>query len=209
MAIHDISLSINNQMVVWPGDPSVEITTVHHLDRGDNATVSGLRMGAHTGTHVDAPAHFIKAGVGVDALDLETLVGPCLVVAVQGRAITSGVLEAAGIPEGTRRVLFATGNGDLWRSGASAFSETFVAVTLDGARWLVDHGVRLVGVDYLSVAPWGQSGPVHRCLLGAGVVVVEGLNLSAILPGPYHLVCLPLKIAGADGAPARAILIDG
>lgn len=207
MTIYDITLPISNAMVVWPGDPPVDITAVRHLDRGDTATVSALQMGAHTGTHVDAPAHFVKAGAGVDALDLETLIGPAVVVAAATEAITAKWLEQSGIGTGARRVLFATANSDLWQTKNSDFVKNFVAITLDGAQWLVDHGVGLVGVDYLSVAPYGQSGPVHRCLLAAGVVVVEGLNLAGIVPGHYQLVCLPLKIAGADGAPARVVLV--
>jgi arylformamidase len=208
MTIHDISLPLSNATVVWPGDPSADITSVSHLDWGDHATVSGLRLGTHTGTHVDAPAHFIKGGIGVDRLDLATLIGPAAVVGVTAEAITADVLATTGIQPATRRVLFATSNSRQWVRGACHFVENYVALTVDGAQWLVDHGVRLVGVDYLSVAPYGQSVSVHRCLLGAGVVVVEGLNLSGIRPGGYQLVCLPLKIVGADGAPARAVLID-
>jgi len=209
MKIYDISLRITPTMAVWPGDPPVVITAVSHLDRGDRSTVSRLAMGAHTGTHVDAPAHFVKGGKGVDTLDLETLVGPALVVAVDGKAVSAELLDKAAIPAGTRRVLFVTANSGRWKTGSDVFSKDFVALTLDGAHWVVDHGIGLVGVDYLSVAPYGQSGPVHQCLLRAGVVIVEGLNLAGIVAGPYTLVCLPLNITGADGAPARAILIDG
>jgi arylformamidase len=207
--IYDISLPISESLVVWPGDPPVRITQPSHLDRGDNATLSRLQMGAHTGTHVDAPAHFIAGGSGVDRLDLDTLVGPALVVeALEPDVLTVAVLESLSIPLGTERVLFHTRNSKLWAQEQPDFDTTFVAITEAGAQWLIDRGVRLVGIDYLSVAPYSTTAPTHRAFLRAGVVLLEGLNLSDIVPGTYQLVCLPLKIVGADGAPARAILIE-
>jgi arylformamidase len=209
MSIHDISLPISESLPVWPGDPPTRITQPFHLDKGDPATVTRLDMGAHTGTHVDAPAHYIAGGPGVEGLDLQVLVGPALVVhALEADALSAEVLERLPIPPGTERVLFRTRNSDRWASGEREFAEDFVALTGDGARWLVERGVRLVGVDYLSVAPFDAGVATHRTLLRAGVVPVEGLNLSGIAPGIYRLVCLPLKIVGGDGAPARAILID-
>jgi arylformamidase len=209
MQIHDISLPISESLVVWRGDPPVRITQPLHLDRGDEATVSHLDLGAHTGTHVDAPAHFIPGGSGIDALDLNVLVGPALVVhALQTDALSEEVLATLPIPPGTERVLFRTRNSELWARGEHEFQEDFVAITDDGARWLIERGVRLVGVDYLSVAPFDDVTPTHRALLRASIVPLEGLNLSGIEPGVYQLMCLPLKIVGADGAPARAILIE-
>ncbi len=209
MPIHDISLPISESLIVWPGDPAVNITQPFHLARGDEATVSQLNMGAHTGTHVDAPAHFILGGPGVDALDLNVLVGPALVVeAMEADMLSADVLQALSIPPGTTRVLFRTRNSNRWADGEREFFQDFVAITEDGARWLVAEAIRLVGVDYLSVAPFKETAPTHQTLLSAGVVLVEGLNLSDVAPGVYQLVCLPLKIVGIDGAPARAILID-
>jgi arylformamidase len=210
MPIYDVSLPISESLVVWPSDPPIRITQPYHLDRGDSATVTRLDMGAHTGTHVDAPAHFIPGGSGVDGIDLHVLVGPALVVhAPEADALSADVLAALQIPPGTERVLFRTRNSERWaRNFAREFAEDFVAIPDDGARWLVAHGARLVGIDYLSVGPFGATAPTHRTLLRAGVVPVEGLNLSGIAPGVYQLVCLPLRIVGADGAPARAILID-
>jgi arylformamidase len=209
MSIYDISLSISESLVVWPGDPPVGITHISHLDRGDHATVSRLEMGAHTGTHVDAPAHFVRGGAGVGALDLGVLVGLALVAEVRDvDVLTADVLAELAIPLGTERVLFRTRNSNLWIQDRREFVEDFVAISEDGARWLIGRGIRLVGVDYLSVAPFGASVPTHEMLLRAGIVVVEGLNLSGIQPGMYQFVCLPLKIEGADGAPARAILMD-
>jgi arylformamidase len=158
---------------------------------------------------VDAPAHFIQGGAGVDTLDLNALVGLALVAeARDANALTADVLAELAIPLGTERVLFRTRNSSLWARGAQEFDEDFVAITEDGARWLVERGIRLVGIDYLSVAPFNASIPTHQMLLQAGIVLLEGVNLSGIKPGMYHLVCLPLKIEGADGAPARAILMD-
>jgi arylformamidase len=209
MAIYDISLPISESLVVWPSDPPVCITHRSHLDKGDHATVSRLDMGVHTGTHVDAPAHFLQGGAGVDTLDLGALVGLALVAEAKvSDALTADVLAEMAIPLGTERVLFRTRNSNLWAQGAREFNEDFVAITQDGARWLVERGIRLVGVDYLSVSPYGESKPIHEMLLQAGIVLVEGLNLSGIRPGMYQFICLPLKIEGCDGAPARAILMD-
>ncbi|MBC8449189.1 MAG: cyclase family protein, partial [Chloroflexi bacterium] len=207
---HDISLPISETLIVWPGDPPVRITQPAHLDRGDPYTVSRLDISAHTGTHVDAPVHFIPNGSAVDALDLNVLLGPARVVQVlEVDALSAQVLEGLAIPPGTERLLFRTRNSDRWARREREFAPDFVAITEDGARWLVARGVRLVGVDYLSVAPFDDPLPAHHVLLTAGVVALEGLNLSGVAPGEYQLVCLPLKIAGGDGAPARAILIEG
>jgi arylformamidase len=209
MPIYDISLSISESLVVWPGDPPVRITQPAHLDRGDVATLSRLDMGAHTGTHVDAPAHFVAGGLTVDSMDLEVLVGPAWVIdAREADLLSAEVLARLGIPPGIERVLFRTRNSDRWMRGEAQFFEDYVGVTEDGARWLLDRGVRLVGMDYLSVAPYRDTVPVHQILLREGVILVEGLNLSGIAPGRYRFVCLPLKVAGGEGAPARAILMD-
>jgi arylformamidase len=209
VTIYDISVPISESLVVWPGDPPVRITQPNHLDRGDVATVTRLEMSAHFGTHVDAPVHFVRGGAGVEALDLGALVGLALVAEARDvDALTADVLAELAIPLGAERVLFRTRNSDLWARGERAFCEDFVAITEDGARWLIERGIRLVGVDYLSVGPFDSPVPTHRMLLEAGIVVVEGLNLSSVRPGMYQLVCLPLKIVGGDGAPARTILMD-
>ena len=209
MIIHDISLPVSEALIVWPGDPAIHITQPHHLDKGDKATVSRLDIGAHTGTHVDAPCHFIRGGAGIDSLDLNILVGPALVIEVAASGnISADLLKGLTIPPHTERVLFQTSNSELWSRGESVFSKDFVGITADGAEWLVEFGARLVGIDYLSVAPFGQSLPTHRTLLQAGAIIVEGLNLSRIRPGMYTLACLPLRLVGIDGSPARAILIE-
>lgn len=208
MPIYDISLPISESLVVWPGDPAIRITQPSHLDRGDTATVSRLEMGAHTGTHVDAPAHFVRGGAGVDSLDLDLLVGPALVIhALDQDVLSVEVLEELAIPPGIERLLFRTRNSERWSQGKGEFWTDYVGVTGEAARWLIERGVRLVGIDYLSVAPFDELVPPHRTLLGAGLIILEGLDLSGVAPGMYNLVCLPLKLVGGDGAPARAILI--
>jgi arylformamidase len=208
-AIYDMPLPVSASLVLWPQDPPVRMTYISHLDRGDDATVSELSLSAHTGTHIDAPLHYVQGGPGVDEIALDVLVGQALVVhALKVDALSVSVLESLEIPPGTERLLFRTRNSELWRRGEHAFDESYVALTEASAHWLVARCIRLVGVDYMSVAPYPDQGPVHRILLGGGVIPVEGLDLSGVPPGRYLLVCLPLKIVAGDGAPARAVLID-
>ncbi|WP_420421735.1 cyclase family protein [Simkania sp.] len=195
-------------MPVWPGDPQPQFIQKMHLEKGDIATVTYINMGAHTGTHVDAPCHFIKGGEGVETLELETLAGPALVIeALNLPLITKEVLEEHAIPEGTERLLIKTDNSESWAKGMSEFDESYVAISEDGAKFLVEKGVKLVGVDGFSIAPFDAVVPTHEIILGARVVVIEGLNLAEISAGTYTLCCLPIKIAGSDGAPARTILM--
>lgn len=209
MRIYDVSLPISEELVVWAGDPPVRLPRLMDMARGDELTLSGLEISAHTGTHVDAPAHFLAGGAGVETLSLDSLVGPALVVAApEVAALSAEVLAGLSIPAGAERLLFRTRNSELWARNERRFVEDFVALTADGAQWLVERGVRLVGVDYLSVAPFADPAPVHRILLQAGVIALEGLDLSQVVPGWYQLICLPLKIVGGDGAPARVILMD-
>lgn len=203
----DISLPIGPDLPVWPGDPPVVVEPVARVEDGDVAAVSRLALGTHTGTHVDPPAHFLAGGVTVDDLPLDVLVGPALVAEAPGGApIDAARLEDLDLPAGTTRLLFKTRPGGVTPSGSPADPAAPGLVTPGGAEWLVARGVRLVGVDTLSIEPPGEDYPVHRTLLGAGVIIVEGLDLTAAPAGPYELVCLPLRIAGGDGAPARAIL---
>jgi arylformamidase len=195
-------------MPTWPGDPRVELERFAMQENGDQANVSRLSMSVHTGTHVDAPYHFLAKGRTVDELLLKTLTGRAFVLHLPDvNLVTAAVLAGAELPPRTRRVLFKTRNSDYWANGLKTFQEDFVGISPDGAQYLVDRGVQLVGVDYLSVAPYADPVPTHQILLNAGVVIVEGLDLSAVSEGRYNLFCLPLRLAGADGAPARAILI--
>ena len=209
MKIHDITVGITPDMPVWPGNPPVELERMNKIEEGANSNVSRLALGVHTGTHMDAPIHFVPGATGIDSLPLNVLVGRALVVHLpRARRITADDLDGAEIPPSTRRLLIKTSNSGYWAKNDKAFHTDFVAIDPSGAEWLVDRRVELVGVDYLSVAPWKESGPTHRILLNAGVVVVEGLNLSKIKPGRYEFTCLPLKLVGCDGSPCRAILIE-
>jgi arylformamidase len=209
MKIHDLTLPISPSLIVWPDDPPIEMTHSMHLDRGDICTVTRMNLSVHTGTHLDAPAHFIPGGTGVETLDLNTLMGPALLVeALEATAVTADLLNALPIPAGSERLLIKTSNSRRWASGETNFYEDYVAVSADGAQWLVDNGLKLVGVDYLSVAPFKAVVECHQILLGAGIIPVEGLNLHGIKPGLYQFICLPLLIEGSDGAPCRAVLID-
>jgi arylformamidase len=208
MRTYDISLTISSDLPTWPGDPSVKIERVEKIEDGSNANVSRVDMGVHTGTHVDAPFHFLQNGISVDQINLSLLTGRAYVLHLPDvDVITASVLENAQIPPRTRRVLFKTRNSESWGKENLEFDANFVALSEDGAEYLVKRGVKLVGMDYLSVAPYKKSRPTHERLLEAGVVVVEGLDLSEVSQGRYTLYCLPLKIAQSDGAPARAILI--
>jgi len=207
MRIYDVTVGISPQMPVWPGDPAVQLERVEAIASGANANVSRLTCGVHTGTHVDAPVHFIDGAAPIESLSLKLLTGRAYVVNLpSAKVIDEATLAAAGLPPRTRRVLFRTRNSELWAK-ERAFQTDFVAVDASGARWLVKKGVQLVGIDYLSVAPYGQSKETHRTLLEAGIVVIEGLDLSRVTQGRYSLYCLPLKLIGSDGAPARVILV--
>lgn len=179
------------------------------MDAGAHANVSSISMSAHTGTHVDAPHHFLNDGRTIESLPLDALAGPALVVRIQDEvdSIDEEILGQAGIPGDAERILFKTRNSSLWQRGEKKFQPGFVSVSAGGAKWLVSRKVKLVGIDYLSVSPYKNSVPTHRALLGAGIVILEGVDLSAVTPGAYDLYCLPLKLVGSDGAPARTILV--
>jgi arylformamidase len=206
----DISLPVGSDLLTWPGDPGIRIDRAKSIDRGDPANVSELHLGSHTGTHVDPPVHFIPGQPGVDRVDLDVFFGPAAVADLRhARAIGPDELDALDLPEGTQRLLCRTRNSELWSRLPVAFPDDYVAVTRAGARWLVERGLRLVGVDFLSVEKDGPPDfPVHRTLLGGGVIIVEGLNLSGVEAGVHTLACFPLRIRDGDGSPARAVLIE-
>jgi len=195
-------------MVVWSGDPPVRVEPRLRIARGDQANVSELCLGSHTGTHVDPPYHFDDHGAKVDELPLECLLGPAWVYDLgSGTRICAADLQQA-VPPGTLRLLLKTSNSTLWHSRVQEFRQDFITMELEAARWIVDQGMRLVGVDYLSVeAPGSPGHPVHHAFLEAGIVIVEGLDLSPLHSGWYNFYCLPLRVAGGDGAPARAVAV--
>ena len=164
----------------------------------------------HTGTHVDAPWHFLENGSTVEQLPIDVLIGQAIVAYLPGvSAVTASDLADLVLPPSKKRLLLRTSNSELWAKGVPEFRKDYVALTADAARWVVDQGVRLIGVDYLSVQRYDDSSITHQILLGANVIILEGLNLTDVQPGPYELVCLPLKLVGSDGAPARAVLVKG
>ncbi len=201
--ILDVSVPIREDMPVYDGNPGVHLSRAQSIDDGADANVSRLDLGVHTGTHVDAPLHFLPGGAGAETLPLDILVGPAHVVDATTLTgpIDTGSLERLVLPDGLERLLLKTPNSELW--ARDDFTREFVRLTGDGARFLVERGVRLVGIDYLSVG----DKEAHRELLGAGVVAVEGLDFREVDPGSYTLICLPLRLVGSDGAPARAILL--
>jgi len=206
MKIYDITVALSEETPVYPGDPRVRIDPVTRLARGDAANVSRITMTTHSCTHLDPPRHYCDNGISVDRIPLSILIGQALVVEIPGiKAITTDDLCRLPI-RGEERLLFKTANSQLWSD--SAFCSDYSCLTPDGALFLVDSGVKLVGIDYLSVERFDGDGGVHRILLENGVVILEGLNLGGVVAGSYELVCLPLKIREGDGAPARAVLIS-
>ena len=206
-ALIDVTVPLRPGLVpLYPGDTPLTVERAQALAQGDPSNVSRLECSAHCGTHVDAPVHFIEGAGGVETVPLDALIGPVWVVDAEQvtTSIDAAAVDALDIPADAERVLFRTRNSQLWDS--PRFVEDFVALSEDGARALVERGVRLVGIDYLSVAPYGDPAPTHVALLGAGVAVVEALDLRRAVPGRYALTCLPLLVVGADGAPARAVL---
>jgi arylformamidase len=209
MRIYDITLTISPDLPVWPGDDRISLNRVSQIEKGDDFNVTRLNMCVHTGTHIDAPYHALGGDtLTVDKLPLKALTGRAYVLNLPGiDLITADILKEAEIPPRTRRLLFRTRNSDDWKAGITEFRSDFVAVSADGAQYLVDRGVKLVGVDYLSIAPFDNVISTHKILLEGGVIIVEGLDLSQVSQGRYTLHCLPLKLAATEGAPARAILV--
>lgn len=208
MQLIDISLTLSEDLPTWPGDPAIKLERISEIQSGADANVTHLSMTVHAGTHVDAPEHFLDKQGTVDDLPLDLLVGPAAVVEIQTREqITRKDLQSAGIAPHTRRLLFKTPNSRGWSEGNRTFQEDFVAISAGAAEYLVERGVEVIGVDYLSVAPFHEPVPTHQILLEAGVLIIEGLDLSRAEPGDYSLLCLPLKIKDSDGAPARVLLM--
>ncbi len=207
MRYYDVSVPVSTGLPVYEGDPGVQIELVAAMARGGIADVRSLSMGVHTGTHMDAPAHFIPGGASIDALDLSICIGPAQVVDLgnSDQALIQRADLEARLAPGVERLLLRTPNSALWRQ--PGFKPGFVALDESAAALLVERGVRLAGIDYLSIAPSGAPAPVHRILLRAGIAILEGLDLSGVPEGRFTLVCLPLRLAGAEAAPARAILL--
>ncbi len=210
MRIYDVSVPLSAATPTYPGDPGIEITSYLALDRGDSANVSQIKFGLHSGTHVDAPSHFIRGGATVDSLALDSLLGLAEVIEAPAEldVIDRRYVEA-NCANGSSRILFKTRNSAFWNDTERGFRDDFVYIEPDAARWLVQTGVKLVGIDYLSVERFNSDDfETHLAFLSQGVIILEGLDLSAVSAGTYELICLPLKVAEGtgDGAPARVVL---
>jgi arylformamidase len=210
MKIYDVTVAIGEDVPIYEGDPRVSIESVKSISKGDSANVSHLCLGAHTGTHVDAPNHFIDGTRRVEDLEIEKLVGRCRVIEVGSEVIAIEPSHLANI-DGAERVLFKTRNSAFWNDPASGFRTDFTYISPEAARILADAGMKLVGIDYLSVEKFGSTDfATHITLLEKEIVILEGLDLREVPAGNYEIVCLPLKYIGGagDGSPARTILID-
>jgi arylformamidase len=207
MTLLDVTVPLaEGRVPLYPGDEELSLKRTSSREEGDASTNSRLSCSAHAGTHVDAPVHFLPGTGGIETVPLDALIGPAYVVDAQqvDGHIDASALAGLGIPDDAERVLFKTRNSRLWDD--PEFTEDFVAVLPDAAAALVERGVRLVGIDYLSIAPYGDPAPTHETLLRAGVAIVEALDLREASPGAYTLTCLPLRLVGSDGCPARAVL---
>lgn len=210
MPIYDLSVPLSSELPTYPGDPGIQISAWSTLDNGDGANVSALNFGAHTGTHVDAPAHFLHGAKKVEALALEVLMGEAEVIEVpEDLRVIDEDFVVRNCQQGTVRVLFKTRNSAFWTGNFAEFRTDFTHLDLSAAQWLVERGVKLVGIDYLSIEKFhSQDHAVHCALLSHDVIILEGLNLSGVPAGKYELICLPLRLRSTlgDGAPARAVL---
>jgi arylformamidase len=205
MKLIDVSVPLDAQLPTYPHNTPFTLEPIKRMARGDSSNVSTLHMSAHTGTHVDAPRHFFDEGAGTEALPLELLVGRTRVIEIESRTgVAAEDLASIDLSDDIR-LLIKTHNSRLW--GSPEFHTDYVGVTESGARHLVEHGIKVVGVDYLTVEVFKNPGaPAHRVLLGAGTIVIEGLDLRDVDPGIYEMFCLPLRVVGSDGAPARVVL---
>jgi arylformamidase len=210
MPIYDVTVPLHSELPTWPGDPGVEVRDWRSLSSGDGANVSLLHFGAHTATHVDAPAHFIEGAAKVESMPLDVLIGEAEVIEVpEDHLVIDEQFVSAKCAPGTERILFKTRNSAFWSEPKLEFHTDFTYLDLNAATRLVQQGLRLVGIDYLSIEKFGEANhETHLALLSQGVVILEGLNLSEVPAGKYELICLPLRLRSnlGDGAPARAIL---
>ena len=207
MKIIDITRGIKNGMLVWPGDEAAQIGWESRIADGAISNVSSIQIGAHVGTHIDMPLHFIEGGKTMDDLDLSKMIGKAIVVEVpHGRKVDAEFLDALNLND-VSRILFKTSNSSFWDASPTEFVEEYTGVEPSAAEWLVAHGCQLVGIDYLSIAPYDDSETTHKILLLNDVVILETLDLREVEPGDAELICLPLKLEGREAAPCRAVLI--
>lgn len=213
MIFYDISVPIKPNMPIWPGDPQVELTSLASISSGDQSNLTKICMSMHTGTHIDAPKHFINHGKTVDQIPLEKLCGKAVVIQFDDEfdvICESDLINHPNRPflESASKILFRTRNSSLWDSSPGKFKQNYVGIDPSAANYLCHLELDLIGIDYLSVAPFMDTQTSHEILLSAGIVLLEGLNLSDIKSGIYELFCLPLKVIGVEGSPVRAILVE-
>ena len=207
MKIIDISLPLNEEIPVWPGSPGFGLYRYKRLEAGDECNSSRMTCDVHTGTHIDAPSHFIINGQTVEELPVDVLIGPAVVShLLDVDDVDADALNSLALPVDTKRLLLRTRNSECWRTGSKEFRQDFVGLTSDASDWVVERGIQLIGIDYLSIASFKDMRETHRLLLEAGVILLEGINLYGVSACEYELICLPLKLTGAEGAPTRAVL---
>ncbi len=207
LEVIDVSVPLGEDLVCWPGGSGIRLEWQSRLEKGDVANSSRMICDLHAGTHIDAPRHFLAKGETIDALPLEAFIGPAYVAYLpQTDLISAQDLEQLPLDAGVSRLLLKTRNSNLWALGVRDFYHDFVALSLEAARWVVERGLRLLGIDYLSVERPGEHYEIHRLLMEAGVILVETLDLSRVSPGLYEFICLPLRLQGAEASPARAVL---
>ncbi len=206
-ALIDISVRLGPGMPIWPESVGIHLSRTLALSRGDSANVSRLDMDVHCGTHIDGPMHFLHDGDPLEAYPIELFIGTAWVTHVVGvTTISATVLDGLGIPDGTERLLLRTANSSLWHETPARFHADYVGLLPSAATWVVERGIRLVGIDYLSIQRYGDDPETHRILMRAGVAILEGLDLEGVAAGRYRLVCPPIRLGGAEAAPARAFL---
>lgn len=205
--IIDITLLLSDALPIWPGSIGFQLSWQKKIKDGNQSNNSYFSSDSHIGTHIDAPYHFITGGDTIDMIQLEKIIGPCHVIELNGcDEIGSEELESAFSNCNAERLLIKTDNSFLWKEDRTVFNEDFIALAPDAAHWLVDRNIQLIGIDYLSIGSFLGGVETHKILLKSGITVIEGLNLYDVVPGEYELICLPLKIKGAEAAPVRAIL---
>ena len=203
----DITVPVSPGLPVWPGDQEVEIFRQCDMEKGDELNLTSIKLSSHTGTHIDAPLHFVKGGKTTMEISPARLMGKCWVADARGlKKITEKDLDKMGIPAGVEKLLFKTDNSLLWENPEHVFNKDYCALTPGAARWVVERNIHLTGIDYASVQLFDDSADVHVILLSNEVVIIENLDLRRVVPGWYRLTCLPLKIKGVEGSPARAVL---
>jgi arylformamidase len=213
MRIIDITVPTEAGMVVWPGDPAFALRQVSSIDKGQESNISLIRMSVHTGTHIDAPKHFFDSGMTIDQIPLEKLIGEALVLRIDNaiKTITKDVIKEHPLSERigkVKKILFHTSNSKIWHNNPGDFQHDYVGIDTTGAEYLAQFDLDLVGVDYLSIAPFVETDAPHKILLSKDVVLLEGIDLSLVEEGFYEIYCLPLLLSSSEGAPTRVILVE-